>query len=247
MSPSGRYVAYPSSSSATVYVYDTESNSIARMFPFSSGTASWINCSDTKVAFATTTQLIIADIASGSSQTISNRLSDRAGLRFSGDGRYFVYATTNNVYAFDWLTGTNELISQALDGSAANGTSDSPDISADGRFITFVSSASNLVSGDANGVPDVFLYDTVAGTMSIVGSSRFGAGSANGRSMTPYFSPDGQTLVFESWGSDVVGQDFNDAGDLIALDIASVAPVYPGDPVMSFVTAPFTFFGMSAD
>lgn len=248
MSPSGRYVAFRNSSSTgDVAVYDSTSNAVVRTFTIASPDrpANWISCTDTQVAFGTT-NVTIADIATGTTEHFAATLGSRPGLRFSGDGRFLVYATTNNVYIFDAQIGTNVLASQAFDGSAANGASDSPDISADGRFITFVSSASNLVSNDANGVPDVFLYDTTLGTMSIVEPSQFGGGSANGRSMTPYFSPDGQTLVFESWGSDVVAQDYNQAGDLLALDVASVAPVYPGDPVMSFVTAPFTFFGMSA-
>lgn len=247
MSPSGRYVAFRNSpSGGDISVYDTLSNSVVRTFPMVAPdvAATSISCTDTKLAFGTT-NLTVADIATGTTQKFPARLSSRPGLRFSADARYLVYATTNNIYVFDVQLSTNILISQAFDGSAANGTSDSPDISADGRFITFLSSASNLVSDDSNGVPDVFLYDRVLGTMSIASSSRFGAQTANGRSMTPYFSPDGQTLMFESWGSDVIAQDFNQAGDLFAADMASVAPVYPGDPVMSFVTAPFTFFGMT--
>ena len=50
-------------------------------------------------------------------------------------------------------------MSVACDGAQANGASERPRISADGRFVAFVSSASNLVAGDTNGVADVFLHD----------------------------------------------------------------------------------------
>jgi hypothetical protein len=42
-------------------------------------------------------------------------------------------------------------------GAPANDGSFDPVISADGRFVAFYSSASNLVAGDTNGMPDVFL------------------------------------------------------------------------------------------
>jgi Tol biopolymer transport system component len=47
-------------------------------------------------------------------------------------------------------------------GQQTNGRSFSPAISADGRFVAFISTASNLVAGDTNDSPDVFVRDRVA-------------------------------------------------------------------------------------
>ncbi len=94
--------------------------------------------------------------------------------RVSASGRYVTYLTsasfdaadTNgliDVYLFDRLTGVSTLVSRATAGTA-NGASTGPTVSADGRLVAFVSIASNLVAGDLNGRPDVFVRDMVAGT-----------------------------------------------------------------------------------
>jgi hypothetical protein len=152
---------------------------------------------------------------------------------FSADGRFLVYATTSNnvladtnglsdIYLYDCQTGSNVLVSQAYNAPAsADGDSDSPVISPDGRFVAYRSAASNLVPNDANGVPDVFLWDRVTGATMLLSVSRSLNSSADNRSLAPVFSGDGRTLMFESWGSDLVIGDFNHASDLFAFDIYS--------------------------
>src|SRR5439155_2739827 len=66
-------------------------------------------------------------------------------------------------------TGTTERVSVASDGTQANGPSEEgvssqPAFSADGRFVAFESSASNLVAGDTNDADDVFVHDRQTGT-----------------------------------------------------------------------------------
>ena len=56
-----------------------------------------------------------------------------------------------------------ERVSVDSTGHQANADSLSPAISADGRYVAFISAASNLVSGDTNGVGDVFVHDRVTG------------------------------------------------------------------------------------
>jgi Tol biopolymer transport system component len=89
----------------------------------------------------------------------------------SADGRYVVYvaystqATTRLVYRWDRTTGTASLVSKAPDNSAANGSSGRTAISADGRYVAYVSSATNLVTGDTNDFSDdIFLRDASADT-----------------------------------------------------------------------------------
>ncbi|MCX6928753.1 MAG: hypothetical protein NT154_36905, partial [Verrucomicrobia bacterium] len=104
---------------------------------------------------------------------------------------------------------------------AAKAASDSAAISADGRFVAYRSFASDVVPGDTNGVPDVFLFDRLAGSTSLVSLSAWGNQVANNRSGYPVFSGDGQTVVFQSWASDLAPQDFNQNGDVFALKLAT--------------------------
>jgi Tol biopolymer transport system component len=94
----------------------------------------------------------------------------------SGDGRYIAFSSYaenladgelfNNldVYVRDRWTGTTERASVDSAGQEPNGVSVSPALSADGRFVAFDSSASNLVEGDTNGRIDVFLRDRIPPT-----------------------------------------------------------------------------------
>jgi hypothetical protein len=143
-----------------------------------------------------------------------------------------VYATANSivpsdtnqaidVYLYDFDSGSNHLISASfLTGMAANGSSDSPDISADGRFIAYRSSANDLVPADTNGLPDIFLYDRFLNATILVSVDDSG-GTANGRSLAPVFSADSHTLAFQSWASDLANLDLNPNSDLFALNLAS--------------------------
>jgi hypothetical protein len=60
------------------------------------------------------------------------------------------------------LLASTELVCKNLGGGPSNGYSDYSAISANGRYVAFSSSASNLVTGDTNGVTDIFVLDTGA-------------------------------------------------------------------------------------
>jgi len=89
--------------------------------------------------------------------------------RMSRDGGYIVYASrasnlvtgdTNratDIFVYSRTSGQTQRVSIAGDGTQANGHSDYPMISGDGRWIAFESDASNLVPDDTNGVTDVFM------------------------------------------------------------------------------------------
>jgi hypothetical protein len=177
----------------------------------------------------------LADRAAGTNFTFAGPTAwlSHATLQFSSDGRFLVYVTAapltaadanaaTDVYLYDFQAQTNLLVSRSWKwGGAANGASDSAAISADGRFITYRSFASDLVPGDTNGVPDVFLYDRLAGSTSLLSLSAWGNYPANNRSGYPVFSGDSQTVVFQSWASDLAPQDFNQSGDVFALKLAT--------------------------
>ncbi len=128
----------------------------------------------------------------------------------------------NQIYLYDRQAGTNLLITQASGGSGAgDDNSDSPDITADGRFVAYRSAADNLVPNDTNGLPDIFLYDRLAGSTTLVTADRFGSGSADNRSLTPAFSGDGRTLLLVSWAADLVPNDFNNYADIFSMGLHS--------------------------
>ena len=183
----------------------------------STGSAGHINAVD----LASNSNLTIGSLPTGSASRLSS------GFQFSGDSRYLAYVAldssgTNQIYLYDFQTQSILLVSKAFSSSSGgNNNSDSPVISVDGRFIAYRSFASNIVPNDNNGVPDLFLYDQTTGDTTLVSVSQYGNTSAAARSLTPVFSGDGQTLVFQSWAADLVPQDGNQGSDLFALSLYS--------------------------
>jgi hypothetical protein len=91
----------------------------------------------------------------------------------STDGVTEIPGTTENIFVRDTCTGARAgctpsvtLVSVGVSSNPADGDSISPSISADGRYVAFISSATNLVDSDTNGVADVFVRDTCAGAAS---------------------------------------------------------------------------------
>ncbi|HVL91241.1 MAG TPA: hypothetical protein VM841_13490, partial [Actinomycetota bacterium] len=69
-----------------------------------------------------------------------------------------------DVFRFDRRSGTVERVSVSSGGSEGNAGSYDPAMSADGRFVAFASSASNLIPGDRNNTFDVFVRDLARGS-----------------------------------------------------------------------------------
>lgn len=94
-----------------------------------------------------------------------------------------------------------------------NADSRFPDISGNGRYITFSSDANNLVAGDINGVSDIFVYDRETQVTERV-SLRTDRGEANGASYAPAISDDGNIVVFQSFATNLVDGDTNNVADV---------------------------------
>ncbi len=115
-------------------------------------------------------------------------------------------------------TATTRRVSVSTAGTAGNGGSYSPSLSAGGRYVAFESAASNLVGGDSNGVYDVFLRDRGAGTtrrISLSSSERQG----NGPSYSAAISADGRFVAFASDASNLVRSDTNGLTDVFVRDL----------------------------
>jgi uncharacterized repeat protein (TIGR01451 family) len=192
------------------------------------------NCPDIIVHDRTTNQNSIVSVASDGTQ--GNSFSVSASI--SADGRYVVfYSFANNlvendvnnfcdtnldgvftdncwdIFLHDRLTGQTTLVSVASDGTQANNYSDFPEITADGRYITYHSAASNLVSGDTNGLEDIFVYDRMTGQTTLVSVTSDGT-PANGLSEYPTISADGRFVVFNSYATNLVSGDTNGYTDI---------------------------------
>lgn len=138
----------------------------------------------------------------------------------SANGRYVAFESgannlvggdTNNftdIFVKDMQSGAVTRASLDSSGAQANSDSSAPSISGDGRYVAFVSDASNLVAGDTNGVADIFVHDNQSGT-----TVRASA-NANAAAFDPSISLDGRFVVFVSAASDLVANDTNGKTDV---------------------------------
>ncbi len=113
--------------------------------------------------------------------------------------------------------GDTTRVSLATDGTEADAHSDNPDISADGRFVAFASTATNLVSGDTNGSEDIFVHDRQTGETTRVSIATGGA-EGNAGSTRPAISGDGRYVVFESLATTLILTDTNAVSDVFVHD-----------------------------
>jgi Tol biopolymer transport system component len=139
---------------------------------------------------------------------------------FYSDASNLVAGDTNgarDVFVHDRQTGETTRMSVDSTGTEANGDSFAPAISGDGRFVAFSSSGSNLVTGDTNGVNDVFVRDRQAGTTTRATVAPAGA-EANDGSYAPSISADGRYVAFTSDASNLVAGDTNTNRDVFVFD-----------------------------
>ncbi|MCA9905708.1 MAG: PD40 domain-containing protein, partial [Anaerolineae bacterium] len=90
------------------------------------------------------------------------------------------------------------MVSRGYDGSPANGRSYHPTISSDGLYVVFASDASNLLPGDTNGRSDVFSYDRLTCTLTLISVAADGVTFGNGDSVAPAVTSDGRYVAFQS-------------------------------------------------
>ena len=147
----------------------------------------------------------------------------------SGDGRYVAFESSSpdlvpgdgniisDIFVRDRFIGTTQRVSVDPGGASGNSDSRSPSISSDGRYVAFHSQASNLVAGDSNGHPDVFVRDRLSGTTERV-SVDSGLTQGNNYSNVPSVSDDGRFVAFASNASNLVAGDTNGFLDVFVRD-----------------------------
>lgn len=206
LSASGRYVAFASTASDLV---SGDTNGLQDIFVFDR------NSDSTERVSRSTTN------------SNPNGTSDSPQL--SGDGDLVVFASTatnlvsdagnafKQVYLRDRDTNTTTRLSQSVAGVVGNATSNNPDISADGRFVVFSSSASNLVNGDVNGAADIFLLDRDQNTLQLISHNNNGE-AGEGASTDPVISADGRFIAYVSAASNLISGDINAEADVFVYD-----------------------------
>ncbi len=177
-------------------------------------------------------------------------------VAISGNGRFVAFdstatnldlaatdtANTPDVFVRDRLLGTTVRISIAANGTPPNGFSSAPSISADGRYVAFASSASNLVPGDTNAAADVFVKDMLTGAVDRVSTDSNDLPGANGaHSNTADISSDGRYVGFLSSAN--IGAPFGNpqvidafVKDRVTRQIQLVSLASWGEPTNSAIT-----------
>ncbi len=123
-----------------------------------------------------------------------------------------------DVFLFARATGTTRRVSVRSNGAQATGPSFAPAISADGRWITYSSEATDLVDNDTNGVQDVFLFDRDTGVTRRVSVDSNGSQATGGRSSEPAISADGRWITYYSYAVNLVDNDTNGEFDVFLFD-----------------------------
>ena len=171
-----------------------------------------------------TNDIFVRDRLNGTTERVSvasdgsqaNGSSDQRSI--SDDGRYVVFSSyaTNlvadaqgsyaKIFLHDRNTVETILVSRGDDGNVSNAHSALPQISGNGRWVTYQSYATNLVPGDTNQQQDVYLYDVASGRTRRLSQDDNGD-IGNGTSQQPAISGDGTAITFHSTSYDLLLND----------------------------------------
>jgi Tol biopolymer transport system component len=150
---------------------------------------------------------------------------DPPGPAMTPDGRFIAYSgpvstnSTSDVFIWDAQNGATTLASVAMDGvSAADGFADTPTLTPDGRYVTFVSNATNLVPNTISREFRVYRRDLQSGVTTLVTMDEDGAAAGEGDAAIPTVSDDGRWVALDSRTEDLVAGDKNDAFDVFVRD-----------------------------
>jgi Tol biopolymer transport system component len=242
-SANGRWLVFAMSpfsspSGARIGVYDFWNLSLRRI----TNTNTCVNpriCADgSRMVYETpvtssTNRLYVYDLTLNTNILTSDWGNNR-NASLSADGRYLVFESNvrtlvtnplNNafqVFVRDLLQNQTTLISVNREGTQpGQGSSFSPLISADGRYVVFQSRAADLVDNDTNGLADIFVRDRAAGVTFAITAGNKGSTTDSSHSTSPVMSADGRTVAFMSWATEWFPGDFNKSADVFVLRLGS--------------------------
>ena len=180
--------------------------------------------------------VFVRDLQTGETTRVSVSSSgaeangDSFAPALSSDGRYVAFSSAatnlvdgdtndaNDIFIRDRQANTTTRVSVGFDGSQANGGSDQPSLSGDGRLVAFTSTASNIVNGDVNNLRDAFVYDRQTGTAVNVSVDSNGV-QGDLESSSPVLSADGKFVAYQSFADNLIPDDQNEGGDIFVRDL----------------------------
>jgi Tol biopolymer transport system component len=128
-------------------------------------------------------------------------------------------AGTTQIYVLDRRKKQTRLISRAdgFDGAPGAGSSTQPSISADGRYVAFVTASNNISDEDGTDNQDVYVRDTMTNKTRLV-SRTVAGGASSGTSNQPAISPDGRYVAFSSNANNLSANDADGTKDIYVHD-----------------------------
>jgi Tol biopolymer transport system component len=215
MSADGRYLAYfgVSGSLAQLRVRDMQTGKDVYT---NTGTVTAAALSPTgqRLLYRISGTVSVADVMARTNiVSFSSPVTSWTPSAWSADGGALAgVAGTNgastNLFVWDFGANSVSLVcSNYQPVSAASASSDSPVLSADGRFVVFRSYATNLVAGASN-APNLYLFDRVARTTSLLTAGQAGSGPVVYNSK-PVLSADGSMVSFVGLGTGLLAGDLN--------------------------------------
>ena len=212
-------------------------------------------CSDVFVHDLRTRETVRVSVGTGGVEANSSS----SDPHISGDGRYVTFASSadnlvisdtneaQDIFVHDLETGQTTRLSVNSAGEEGNNSSHTSSISADGRYVILVSSATNLIFNatnsyetDVNGpYADIFLHDRQTGETYLVsltsdGQQADGVSGDNGR---PGISKDGRFIVFNSWADNLAGENSGE----ISLDRVYVRDREHGETSIVSIASPDSY------
>ncbi|MBZ0318924.1 MAG: hypothetical protein K8L91_21090 [Anaerolineae bacterium] len=178
---------------------------------------------------ATTCAPVSTIMRASVTETGAQSTGDSFHVSLSSDGRFVTFDSTaplaagdgdtlSDIYVYDRQTCAVQFVSISSANQKGNGHSFNPAISADGRYVTFDSLATNLVQFDNNGLSDIFVHDRQTATTTRVSVATGGTQATGGGSLNPTISADGRFVAFESSATNLVGGDSNGLSDIFVHD-----------------------------
>ncbi len=219
----------PQPNTLPLYLFDRDSGTLRQLVDgptaMDAGELTWVSGDAHYLVFSGFGGIRVYDTTTDKVQRIG-KASDGSGSSacISADGRYVTFVSSSadlvegeppehsDVFRFDRESGSFDRLRLLHEPGKWDSPVSKPHCSADGRYIVFASTASNLVAGDTNRVHDIFVHDWETGSTRRV-SVGYSGSQSNGRSFAPSISADGEWVSFSSEASNLVPGDTNGASD----------------------------------
>ncbi|MCJ0980828.1 S8 family serine peptidase [Rhodococcus sp. ARC_M12] len=224
-----------SEGTSQVYVKDLVSGAVRWVskdlaglgLPDTGGNDAEISSDGSRVAFVagSPSQVVLVDLETGGASrasipTVGDDLPNGGSFTpsVSRDGRYVAFSSladnlvagdTNgrsDIFIFDSVERITTMATREINGQQANNRSVSPSISANGRFVSYQSSATNLTSVQFDPNQDhsnIFIFDSVDSQIDLLTPAYDGSAVSYGYSSGPSISADGSVVAFDSSGVDL--------------------------------------------